>query len=151
MTDTHDDFHAALREGGYRLTPQRQLVLEAVAKLEHATPDAIAAEVQRTLAAVNLSTVYRTLDLLEELGLVTHSHLGHASTSYHLTQDADHVHLVCRQCGEVQNVDSHLADAFAGSLKGSFGFVADVHHFAVFGRCAHCSGLENGATNGVSS
>ena len=72
------------RAQGYRLTPQRQLVLEAVAALGHATPDEICAEVRKTARGVNISTVYRTLELLEELGLVTHAHLGHGAPTYHL-------------------------------------------------------------------
>ena len=70
------DLTEELRAKGYRLTPARQLVLGAVLALEHATPDAICAEVQRTASSVNLSTVYRTLELLEELSLVSHTHLG---------------------------------------------------------------------------
>ena len=67
-----------LRARGYRVTPQRQLVLEAVTKLEHATPEEIWADVQQTASGVNISTIYRALELLEQLGLVTHTHLGTA-------------------------------------------------------------------------
>src|SRR4051812_27501870 len=66
-----DSLQTTLRAQGYRLTPQRQLVLRAVTELRHGTPDEICLEVQRTAAGVNISTVYRTLELLEELGLVT--------------------------------------------------------------------------------
>ena len=81
MTD--DSLQTTLRSLGMRLTPQRQLVLEAVTTLRHGTPDEIGAEVRRTAGAVNISTVYRTLELLEELGLVRHAHLGHGAPSYH--------------------------------------------------------------------
>src|SRR3984957_10870993 len=90
-----------LRARGYRLTPARQLVLGAVAGLEHATPDAICAEGQRTASSVNLSTVYRTLELLEDLGLVTHTHLGHGAPIYHAAAEQRHLHLVCRDCQRV--------------------------------------------------
>ncbi|GAA3051019.1 hypothetical protein GCM10020000_35180 [Streptomyces olivoverticillatus] len=73
------DWQSDLRRRGYRLTPQRQLVLEAVDRLEHATPDDILTEVRKTAGGVNISTVYRTLELLEELGLVSHAHLGHGA------------------------------------------------------------------------
>ncbi len=73
------DWKSDLRQRGYRLTPQRQLVLEAVDTLEHATPDDILVEVRKTASGVNISTVYRTLELLEELGLVSHAHLGHGA------------------------------------------------------------------------
>ena len=68
-----DDLASKLHSLGYRLTPQRQLVLEAVDSLEHATPDDILVEVRKTASGVNISTVYRTLELLEELGLVSHA------------------------------------------------------------------------------
>ena len=76
MSQTWDD---TLRASGYRVTPQRQLVLEAVTKLEHATPEEIFADIHQTARGVNVSTVYRTLELLEQIGLVTHTHLGHGA------------------------------------------------------------------------
>src|SRR5579871_750711 len=91
----------ALRSRGYRVTPQRQLVLEAVAELGHATPEEIAASVQQTASGVNISTIYRTLELLDSLGLVTHTHLNHGAPTYHLASDAGHVHLVCQNCGKI--------------------------------------------------
>lgn len=94
MTETQ--WHEELRAKGYRVTPQRQLVLEAVKDLEHATPEEICVKVRETARGVNISTVYRTLELLEELGMVTHTHLGHGAPTYHLAAEADHVHLVCR-------------------------------------------------------
>ncbi len=90
-----------LRSRGYRVTPQRQLVLEAVATLDHATPEEIAASVQRTAKGVNISTIYRTLELLDSLGLVAHTHLNHGAPTYHLATEAGHVHLVCQDCGKI--------------------------------------------------
>ena len=69
------DWREKLREKGYRLTPQRELILDAVDTLGHATPDEVLAEVRKKSSAVNVSTVYRTLEVLEELGLVRHAHL----------------------------------------------------------------------------
>jgi len=132
------DWHTLLRARGYRLTPQRQLVLEAVTALGHATPDDVHAEVQRTSSAVNLSTVYRTLELLEELGLVTHTHLGHGPPTYHLAEKADHLHLVCRDCGRVTEADVSVADDLVAQVSARHGFETDVRHFAIFGRCADC-------------
>jgi Fur family ferric uptake transcriptional regulator len=132
------DWHTVLRARGYRLTPQRQLVLEAVGALGHATPDEVHAEVQRTSSAVNLSTVYRTLELLEELGLVTHTHLGHGAPTYHPAHEADHLHLVCRDCGRVTEADVSVADDLVARIEEGHGFETDVRHFAIFGRCARC-------------
>lgn len=128
-----------LRAHGYRATPQRQYVLEAVRTLGHSTPEEIAAEVQRTMPSVNLSTVYRTLDLLEELGLVTHTHLGHGAPTYHPADASDHLHLVCRTCGRVEQVDNAVVEPVVGSLRRSHGFEVDVAHVAVHGRCAACA------------
>lgn len=135
-----DGLTQGLRERGYRLTPQRQFVLQAVTTLRHGTPDDICAEVRRTAAGVNISTVYRTLELLEELGLVTHTHLGHGPPTYHAASDDDHLHLVCRDCGQVTETDVALAADFMARLAEEHGFETDVRHFAIFGRCGACSG-----------
>ena len=109
-------WHEELRARGYRVTPQRQLVLEAVTALRHATPEEICVEVQRTARGVNISTIYRTLELLEQLELVKHTHLGHKPPTYHLATEAEHVHLVCRGCGEVTDVSPAVADALVATL-----------------------------------
>jgi Fur family ferric uptake transcriptional regulator len=132
------DLSDRLRAGGYRITPARQLVLNAVAELDHATPDTICAEVQRTASSVNLSTVYRTLELLEELELVSHTHLGHGAPIYHAAHERDHLHLVCRTCGRVEEAPAALADPLVERLRRESGFAVDVAHFAIYGQCAQC-------------
>ena len=129
---------AALRASGYRVTPQRQLVLEAVTKLDHASPEDIFAEVHQRARGVNVSTIYRTLELLEQLGLVTHTHLGHGAPRYHLAADAQHVHLVCRECEQVTEVEPAAVGALVAALDTEHGFETDVGHLTVFGRCANC-------------
>lgn len=138
MARTGEQWQADLRARGYRLTPQRQLVLEAVASLGHATPDDIVTAVRRTATGVNISTVYRTLELLEELGLVTHTHLGHGPPTYHAATDDDHVHLVCRVCGTVSETAPGLVDGVVAELLETEGFRADVGHLAIFGTCRGC-------------
>ncbi len=133
------DWQSDLRARGYRLTPQRQLVLQAVGALEHATPDDILNEVRRTATGVNISTVYRTLDLLEELDLVSHAHLGHGAPTYHLADRDQHLHLVCRDCERVTETDVAVAAPFVESLRAAHGFETDMKHFAIFGRCADCT------------
>ena len=132
-------WHSALRARGYRLTPQRQLVLEAVGDLGHATPEAIVERVRGVATGLSLSTVYRTLDLLEELGLVTHAHLGHGAPMYHVASDADHVHLVCRTCEAVTEVAPDSVADVVRRLATDRGFRVDVGHFAIFGECAGCA------------
>ena len=129
------DWRAALRARGHRLTPQRELVLDAVRGLGHATPDQVLARVQRTASGVNASTVYRTLDLLEELGLVRHTHLGHGSPTYHFGGSADHFHTVCRHCGAVTEVPATEAETFSEHLRDTQAFETDMGHLTVFGRC----------------
>ena len=140
-----DAWQHALRASGYRLTPQRQLVLEAVAELGHATPDDIVTAVRKTASGVNISTVYRTLELLEELGLVTHTHLGHGPPTYHAATDDDHVHLVCRVCGRVTETAPELVADVVTELASTEGFHADVRHLAIFGRCRDCAEPAAGA------
>jgi Fur family transcriptional regulator, ferric uptake regulator len=137
MSQTWDD---TLRAGGYRVTPQRQLILEAVTKLEHASPEEIFADVRQTARGVNVSTVYRTLELLEQIGLVTHTHLGHGAPRYHLAAEAQHVHLVCRECERVTQVEPAAVRSLVSSLDAEHGFETDVGHLTVFGRCADCRG-----------
>jgi len=133
------DWRAELRARGLRLTPQRELVLEAVRRLGHATPDQVLAEVQRTATGINASTVYRTLDLLEELDLVRHTHLGHGASTYHYGGSADHFHTVCRECGKVTEVPTVTARAFAEQLDTDQAFETDMGHLTVFGRCRDCA------------
>ena len=137
--DVGGDWQAELRRRGYRLTPQRQLVLEAVGQLGHATPEEIVTAVRRTASGVNISTVYRTLELLEELGLVQHAHLGHGASTYSVTSDDDHVHLVCRDCGGIEEAPPSVVGPVVAEPAATRGFTVDVGHFAVFGRCRDCS------------
>ncbi|WUT04749.1 transcriptional repressor [Streptomyces sp. NBC_00704] len=145
------DWKSDLRQRGYRLTPQRQLVLEAVDTLEHATPDAILVEVRKTASGVNISTVYRTLELLEELGLVSHAHLGHGAPTYHLADRHHHIHLVCRDCDDVIEADVQVAAEFTAKLRETFGFETDMKHFAIFGRCRDCAQGSAGKGAGAGS
>jgi Fur family ferric uptake transcriptional regulator len=138
-----------LRARGLRLTAQRQLVLEAVHSLGHATPDQVHARVAETAAGVNITTVYRTLELLEELGLVTHAHLSHGSPTYHAVGEAQHTHLVCRRCGAIIEVSATVLGPLAESLSTEQGFLIDIGHVALFGLCADCGGKDGlGAKDG---
>jgi Fur family ferric uptake transcriptional regulator len=127
-----------LRAKGYRVTPQRQLVLEAVNSMPHSTPEEICAQVQRTAKGVNISTIYRTLELLEELGMVKHVHLGHGPPTYHVAAQADHVHLKCGNCGTVTDAPTGVADGLVATLRDQYAFETDVHHLTVYGLCADC-------------
>lgn len=129
------DWRTRLREKGYRLTPQRELILEAVERLGHATPDEVLAEVRKHSTAVNASTVYRTLEVLEELGLIRHAHLSDRAPTYHSTSEHEHFHLVCRNCHKVISVDPHVLTPVSERLAADHGFTIDVGHLTVFGTC----------------
>ena len=136
-----------LHERGMRMTPQRQLVLDAVRELEHATPERICEHVQRVAPAVNITTIYRTLELLEALDLVQHTHLGHGAPSYS-TQGHGHVHLVCHRCAAVTEVPPEELTDLIERLRSRFGFVVDPSHLALSGRCAEHAepAVENNAS-----
>ena len=132
------DWRATLRQKGYRLTPQRELILEAVDTLGHATPDEVLAEVRKTSSALNVSTVYRNLEVLEELGLVRHAHLSDRAPTYHTVRDHEHFHLVCRNCHRVISVDPEVLEPLLARLRADHAFEADVGHLTVFGTCQEC-------------
>lgn len=133
------DLGAQLRARGKRLTTQRERVLTAVGRLGHATPDEITESVGHDGGGpVPVSTVYRSLEALQELGLVTHTHVDHRVPSYHLTTHATHIHVVCRDCGCVDEAPADVAEEFVARLDRSLGFEADVTHAAIHGLCRTC-------------
>jgi Fur family ferric uptake transcriptional regulator len=128
-----------LHQKGLRLTPQRELVLAAVRSLGHATPEEVAEKVRQTHPGINLSTVYRNLETLENVGLVLHTHLGHGSATYHAAEELTHLHLVCSDCGDIGDAPIESAANFVNTLSDDFGFKTDVTHFAIYGSCAKCA------------
>ncbi len=134
------DWQSLLRAKGYRLTPQRELVLRAVERLGHATPDEVLAAVRRESEAVNISTVYRTLELLEELELVRHAHITDRAPTYHSTAGPAHVHLVCRECQSVTEVEPDVVAPLVATLADRHDFTTDVGHLTIFGICGGCAG-----------
>jgi Fur family ferric uptake transcriptional regulator len=133
-----DELADRLRGSGYRLTPQRQLILRAVEELGHATVDDVLTQVRTQASAVNASTVYRTLEVLEELGLVRHTHLSDRAPTYHSAREPEHFHLVCRRCQRVRSVEPATAAALIATLRSDHGFDVDLGHLAIFGQCVEC-------------
>jgi Fur family ferric uptake transcriptional regulator len=127
-----------LHKMGLRLTPQRELVLAAVRALDHATPEEVAEKVRETHPGVNLSTVYRNLETLENVGLVQHSHLGHGGVRYHAAIEALHAHLTCESCGIIIEVPIEETSQFTQGLLNDYGFHTDLSHLAIAGRCESC-------------
>ena len=134
-----NDWQERLRASGHRLTPQRELVLAAVETLGHATPDEVYAEVRTHSTSINLSTVYRTLELLDDLGLIRHAHLSDRAPTYHSASGHEHAHLVCRECRRVFSIDRGEVESALGDLAQARGFRPDYGHLTIFGTCADCT------------
>ena len=136
-----------LHARGSRVTPQRQLVIEQVlATRGHIVPEAIYLEVSRRFPSINRSTVYRTLQLLEQMGLISHAHVEEGSTRYHRAEEPAHMHLVCHSCGAVQEIgDLSVGEPLRQTLRARYGFESDLTHLAIAGRCQRCAGA---ATSG---
>ena len=120
------------------MTTARRVVVAALLRAEsHVTADDVAAFVQSTHPEVHLSTIYRTLDALERLGVIDHVHLGHGRAVYHLSDEA-HQHLMCELCGSVIEVPEATFAELSEKLERRYGFVLRAHHFAVLGLCSDC-------------
>jgi Fur family ferric uptake transcriptional regulator len=133
-----DDLATRLRKRGLRMTAQREQILAAVRELNHATPE----QINDAVPDVDLTTVYRTLELLEELGIVRHAHLDHGAPAYRPAED-EHVHVVCHSCKSVIDAPQDLVGDLERRLLDESGFVLDRSHFTVFGRCANCAAEQN--------
>lgn len=129
---------------GGRRTRTRQAIVEVVVgQGGHITADEIAERVKARHPRVNLSTVYRTLETLEELDVVDHVHLGHGRALYHLTERG-HQHLYCERCERVESLPIERLHPLREMLEDGYGFRLDERHFALVGRCARCRAAEDG-------
>jgi len=134
------DIISKLSEHGYRLTPQRMMVLSAIENSDnHISAEEIYAQVVAKYSHVNISTVYRTLELLKRLGLVTETDLGGGRVRYHPTDKGHHHHLVCQECGKIIDLDESVLSSLKSALLREYKFSADLRHLAIFGRCANCN------------
>lgn len=140
--NAHGALAERLRHLGLRVTPQRLLVMEALgangAHGGHMTADEIMRWTSARYPAINLATIYRTLDLLASVGLVTQTDLGGASSTFELVGETLHHHLVCSSCGAAIEVDDALLVPLRERLLRDYGFRADVSHMALFGTCRAC-------------
>ncbi len=134
-------FIQRLRERGFRLTPQREIILSVLHDVEGpATADEIYKRVERITTSVDISTVYRTLDLLQELELVSCVDPGDNQRRYELLGiHGPHLHLVCQACGQVIGADLEAAQAFGQRLQDEYGFAPALEHLSIPGLCAACA------------
>jgi Fur family ferric uptake transcriptional regulator len=134
------DIVSKLTEQGYRLTPQRLMILSAIENASsHISAEEIYTQVVAKYPNVNISTVYRTLELLKRLGLVTETDLGGGRVRYHPVEKGHHHHLVCQECGAIIDLDESVLVPLKNTLLHDYKFVADLRHLAIFGRCVKCS------------
>ena len=128
-----------LSELGYRLTPQRVMILSAIEDSDdHISAEEIYAQIVAKYPRVNISTVYRTLELLKGLGLVTETDLGGGRVRYHSAEKGHHHHLVCQKCGTIIDVDESTLARLQDVLLHRYNFRAELRHVAIFGLCEKC-------------
>ena len=137
--EQHQDIAGELSEQGYRLTPQRIMILSAIENSDsHISAEEIYSQIIAKYPNVNISTVYRTLELLTKLGLVTETNLGEGRLRYHPAEKGHHHHLICRECGAIIDLDESLLAPLKGALLREYRFSADLKHLAILGRCVSC-------------
>jgi Fur family ferric uptake transcriptional regulator len=127
-----------LKTRGLRMTPQRRaIVAEIMAADGHISPALVAKRVRARIPGVDASTVYRTLDLLEGLGVLSHTHLE-SGAEYHRRAESQHIHLACSRCGAQDSLSLAEAKRLKDLLARHHGFEPDLTHFAISGLCARC-------------
>lgn len=136
--DPRTDVIDVLRQRGLRMTPQRRAIVAEIMRTQgHISPTALARRVQDDMPGVNASTIYRTLALLEEVGVLAHAHLE-SGAEYHKAEEAGHVHLTCSNCGAEDDLSMDEAKALVRVIEQHHGFQPDLTHFAISGLCSDC-------------
>jgi len=136
------DYATKIRERGFRLTPQRELILDAVCEGSgHTTFDEICARVHDKAKAINLATVYRTLDFLCGMGLIVTAEINDHRV-YEIAGQQPHHHLVCRACGRVERLDHEMLEALLAKVERERGFKVDMGHMVLLGQCQDCRNRE---------
>ena len=127
-----------LRQRGFRVTPQRRAILAEVMRADdHISAAGLATRVNDRIPGVNPSTVYRTLALLDDLGVLTHAH-SEEGVEYHRAEESGHVHLICSRCGAEESLERSAARPIERLIHRRHGFAADLTHFAISGLCPRC-------------
>ena len=138
MTHCHTII-ASLRQRGYRITPQREMIISALLHSpDHITAEALHARVQVHTSAINIATIYRTLDMLVDEGFASRTDLHGGQMSYAPEIHGAHLHLICRHCSQTIDVDDAVIAGVAQHLSQNFGFEADLRHLTIRGVCSAC-------------
>lgn len=136
----YQDLTQELRQAGLRMTPQRLMVMDVVFHHEgHITAEDIHAKVQAHYPYVDLSTVYRTLQVLKEQGLVAELRVPDGPTQYESLLDGLHHHAICRRCGAMLELQPEILEPICRQLLSQYGFHAELAHTAILGLCERCA------------
>ena len=128
-----------LRKKGYRITPQRESIILAVAHSpKHLTAEDLAEELKGYSGNINIATIYRTLDLLWQEGFACRNDLSEGKSVYAAYQHGPHIHLVCRKCDRILDADIQILNSLGKDLTAQYHFQPDLEHFSVFGVCQNC-------------
>jgi Fur family ferric uptake transcriptional regulator len=128
-----------LQVRGMRVTPQRAIIFEAIESLQgHITAEDVFREIQKVNPYISLATVYRTLELLQELNLINQTNLGRSQAYFALKNHGSHHHLVCTECGCIEEFPDDLLNSVRRELLTQFGFQAYTDHMSIFGICQKC-------------
>ena len=128
------------RQHGVRMTRQRVIILQALCELDgHGGAEDVYKRATLHRRDVDLSTVYRTLERLRDLRILSQTDLGRGYAEYEIVADQPHHHLICESCGQVMDLDHTYLATSAEAIRRDFGFEPIFDHFAIFGRCRECS------------
>lgn len=141
MSFSRKTIESALRHHGYKVTPQRRIVINEILNThEHLTPAAIYDRVEKEHPGIGLVTIYRTLEILEDLGLICETHSGHSCRSYLMRQsNQHHHHLICSDCGKVVDFGDCGLEELENRLAEKSGFKINSHLLEFSGQCRECA------------
>lgn len=133
-----------LKEKGYKLTPQRRAIVDTIISNEgsHLTVEEIYDQVKKDCPEIGLATVYRTIVLLEELGIICKLDLNDGCSRYELVHEDEthrHHHLICTKCGKVIEVEGDLLESLESDIENKYKFKIEDHSVKFFGICEECS------------
>ncbi len=138
MSDHSTDYATLLRQRGFRMTPQRQIILDAIGDGHgHTAFDAIFARVQARAPSMNRTTLYRTLEFLHHQRLIFSAEIG-GQTVYEIAGEELHHHLVCTNCGTTEQMPHAAVKPFFAKIERDHGFLVQTNHLALFGLCSNC-------------
>ena len=133
----------AVRSTDQRMTPQRLLLLSAIRRSgEHVNINQIHDQVKQAYPFINISTIYRNVAILKELRLISETYRMDGEILYEWIGDNTHIHMMCRDCNEMIEIDDKYLDSLKREIRQDFGFNIDIDHLALSGLCGNCKNLK---------